>query len=152
MIDDVSLARAVKPVGPIQLSVSRSDVVSLREHDCAASGGWCAARAFTELRHSWALLALTLALLVLLFPLPPILTVVGFADGSMLTGAAAAGAWGLITALYLPTTAYLRLNPAWTLTLPVAGVPLRRDDGRLGPAAPTRVLVSGTLQPWTSST
>ncbi len=122
VIDDVSLARAVKPVGPIRLSVSRTDVESLRAHDLR--GVWRMVRrtAFTELRHSWALLALTLALLVLLFPLPPILTVVGFAAGSTLTGAAAAGAWASMTALYLPTTAYFRLNPAWTLALPVAGV------------------------------
>jgi hopene-associated glycosyltransferase HpnB len=122
VIDDVSLARAVKPFGPIRLSVSRADVESLRAHDL--DGVWRMVRrtAFTELRRSWALLALTIALLVLLFPLPPILAVLGFAAGNTMTGAAAAGAWALMTALYLPTTAYFRLNPAWTLTLPVAGV------------------------------
>jgi hopene-associated glycosyltransferase HpnB len=123
VIDDVSLAGAVKGTGArIRLSVSRSDVESLREHDLG--GVWRMVRrtAFTELRHSWPLVAATIALLLLLFPLPPILTILGFAAGSTMTGAAAAAAWALMTALYLPTTAYFRLNPAWTLTLPVAGV------------------------------
>jgi hopene-associated glycosyltransferase HpnB len=122
VIDDVSLARAVKRLGaPIRLAVSRSAVESLRPH--GFRGIWRMVRrtAFTELRHSWALLALTLGLLLLMFPLPPALTVVGFASGSPLTGAAGAAAWALTTALYLPTVRYFRLNPAWALTLPLAG-------------------------------
>jgi hopene-associated glycosyltransferase HpnB len=121
VIDDVSLARAVKPLGPIRLSVSRADVESLREHDLR--GVWRMVRrtAFTELRHSWSLLAVTLALLVLLFPLPPVLTIVGIARGSDTTLVAAAAAWVLMTALYLPAIRFFRLNPAWALTLPVAG-------------------------------
>ena len=78
--------------------------------------------AFTELRRSWALLALTVGLLVVLFPLPPILTVVGFATGDVLMGAAAAAAWALMTTLCVPTIRYFRLNPAWALTLALAGL------------------------------
>jgi hopene-associated glycosyltransferase HpnB len=123
VIDDVSLARAVKGTGArIRLSVSRADVVSLRAHDFG--GVWRLVRrtAFTELRRSWALLAVTIPLLLLLFPAPPILVVAGIVAGSTATLGAAAAAWALMTALYLPTIRYFRLHPEWTLTLPVAGV------------------------------
>ena len=132
VIDDVSLAHAIAPEGPIRLAVSRSDVESLRGHDLR--GVWRMVRrtAFTELRHSWGLLAVTLVLLMLMFALPPALTVAGFATGNVLAGAAAAAAWTLMTALYLPTIRYFRLSPAWALTLPLAGCLYARDDGRLG--------------------
>jgi hopene-associated glycosyltransferase HpnB len=122
VIDDVSLARAVAPEGPIRLAVSRSDVESMREHDLRGIWRMVRRTAFTELRHSWALLAVTLALLALMFVLPPALTVAGFATGNVLAGATAAAAWALMTALYLPTIRYFRVNPAWALTLPLAGV------------------------------
>ena len=122
VIDDVSLARAIRPHGKLRLAVSRSDVVSLRAHDFRGIWRMVRRTAFTELRHSWALLALTVVLLLLLFVAPPILTVVGFTTGSTLTGATAAAAWALLTALYLPTIRYFRLNPAWALTLALAGL------------------------------
>jgi hopene-associated glycosyltransferase HpnB len=130
VIDDVSLARAVKGLGePIRLALSRSEVESLRAHDLA--GVWRMVRrtAFTELRHSWALLTVTLALLVLLFPLPPLLATVGVgivaAAGagvaSLLLLVAAALAWAAMTAAYLPAVRHFRLARAWSLTLPLAG-------------------------------
>jgi hopene-associated glycosyltransferase HpnB len=122
VIDDVGLARALAPQGRIHLAVSRSDVVSLRRHDFR--GVWRMVRrtAFTQLRHSWAMLALTLVLLGLLFVVPPVLTVVGATLDDLFTLAFAASAWTLLTALYLPTVRYFRLSPAWALTLPLAAV------------------------------
>jgi hopene-associated glycosyltransferase HpnB len=121
VIDDVSLARAIAPHGPIRLAVSRSDVESLRAHDFGGIWRMVRRTAFTELRHSWALLGLTVVLLALLFAAPTVLTVVGFATGDLLAGSAAAAAWTLMTALYVPTIRYFCLSPAWTLTLPLAG-------------------------------
>ena len=63
----------------------------------------------------------SLALLVLLFAVPPVLTIAGFATGDLLAGAIAAAAWALLTTLYVPTIRYFCLSPAWTLTLPLAG-------------------------------
>jgi len=122
VIDDVSLARVLQPQGRIRLAVSRSDVTSLRPHDFG--GVWRMVRrtAFTQLRNSWALLALTVALLMLLFAAPPAVTVVGFAKADVVAGAVAAAAWALMTVLYLPTVLYYRLGPTWMLTLPLAGV------------------------------
>jgi hopene-associated glycosyltransferase HpnB len=122
VIDDVGLARAVAPHGRLRLTVSRSDVVSVRGHDLCGIWRMVRRTAFTQLRHSWALLALTIALLGLLFVAPPVLTVVGVVLDDPLTLALAAAAWALLTALYIPTVWYFRLSPAWTLTLPLAGV------------------------------
>jgi hypothetical protein len=130
VIDDVSLARAVKRLGePIRLSVSRADVESLRDHDLG--GVWRMVRrtAFTQLRRSWALLAATLTLLVVLFPLPPLLAAAGIGlavaagagAATLLLLVAAALAWAAMTSTYLPTVRYLGLPPAWSLTLPLAG-------------------------------
>ena len=121
VIDDVSLAQALTPQGPMRLAVSRADVESVRRHDFG--GVWRMVRrtAFTQLRHSWALLMLTMVLLALFFVVPPVLTVVAAALGDWLTVSLAAAAWALLTALYLPTMLYFRVSPAWALTLPLAG-------------------------------
>ncbi len=123
VIDDVSLARAVKRLEePIRLSVSRSDVESLRTHDFG--GIWLMVRrtAFTQLRHSWALLAVTIALLALLFVVPPVLTMVAAVLGDWLALSLGASAWTLLTVLYLPTVRHFRASPAWALTLTLAGL------------------------------
>ena len=122
VIDDVSLARALAPHGRLRLAVSRSDVVSVRTHDFGGIWRMVRRTAFTQLRHSWALLSLTIALLALLFVVPPVLTVVAVALDDRPTLILGAVAWALLTALYLPTVRYFRLSPAWALTLPLAGV------------------------------
>jgi hopene-associated glycosyltransferase HpnB len=120
VIDDVSLARALHAQGPIRLSLSRADVVSIRPHEF--DGIWRMVRrtAFTQLRHSWALLALTVALLALLFVAPPVLTVVAATTGDTITLVLAGIAWVLLTALYVSTVRYFRLSPGWAVTLPLA--------------------------------
>jgi hopene-associated glycosyltransferase HpnB len=133
IIDDVHLARRIKDLGePIRLSVSRFDVVSLREYG-DVGGVWRMVRrtAFDELRYSWALLAVTLAVLALLFPLPPLLALGGaaLAAGALdVSSAWAAGlglaglaAWGLMTAALRPTVRFFGLAVGWALTLPLGG-------------------------------
>src|SRR5262249_4156912 len=120
VIDDVSLARALRPQGRLRLAVSRADVVSLRKHDVA--GVWRTVRrtAFTQLRHSWSMLALTIVLLALLFALPPALAIAAAVLGNPLALAFAAAAWALMPVLSVPTVRYFRLSPVWALTLPLA--------------------------------
>ena len=137
IIDDVSLARAVaRSGGALRLAVSRSDVVSVREYGSVAAV-WRMVRrtAFVQLRRSWLLLALTLALLTLLFPLPPLVVLLAVAAGfaraagalsiapTWVVGAASAGlaAWALQTAVYLRTVRHFALPDAWAWTLPLAG-------------------------------
>lgn len=120
VIDDVSLARALAPQGPIRLALSRADVQSVREHDFAGIWRMVRRTAFTQLRHSVALLAVTVALLLLLFAVPPVVTVLAAARGDRPALALAAAAWALLSALYLPTVRYFRLSPLWAATLPAA--------------------------------
>jgi cellulose synthase/poly-beta-1,6-N-acetylglucosamine synthase-like glycosyltransferase len=122
VIDDVSLARLLQPQGRIRLAVSRENVASLRRHDFRGIWRMVSRTAFTQLRHSWLLMTLTIALLALLFAVPPVVTVVAAAQGEWLALAVAATAWALMTLLYAPTVSYFRLPPAWALTLPVAAL------------------------------
>ena len=132
IIDDVNLAKRVKALGePIRLSVSRADVVSVRRYGSVAAV-WRMVRrtAFDELRHSWALLAATLAALALLFLLPP----AAVAGAALAAGLGASTAWctgvGLLglavwaaaTAAFSRTGSYFGLRRWWSLTLPLAGL------------------------------
>jgi len=120
VIDDMSLATVLREEGPIRLAVSRSDVESLRSHDLGGIWRMVRRTAFTQLRHSWLLLVLTLALLAVLFAVPPVLAVVAAVRGDLLPLALAATAWALMTALYLPTIRYFGLLRLWAVTLPLA--------------------------------
>jgi hypothetical protein len=120
VIDDIGLARALKPHGRLRLAVSRSDVVSVRAHDLGGIWHMVRRTAFTQLRRSWPLLAVTIALLALLFVVPPVATVVAAVTDQPVTLGIAAAAWALMTGLYLPTVRYFRLPPSWALTLPFA--------------------------------
>jgi hopene-associated glycosyltransferase HpnB len=122
VIDDVSLARVLRPHGRLRLAISRTDVVSLRRHDFAGIWRMVRRTAFTQLRGSWLLLALTVALLALLFAVPAVVTVVAAARVDWPALGLAAAAWVLMTVLYLPTVRLFRLSPAWALTLPPAAV------------------------------
>jgi hopene-associated glycosyltransferase HpnB len=124
VIDDVNIARMVKRLGePIRLAVSRADVVSVRRYH-SLSAFWRTVRrtAFAELRHSWALLAATVAGLLLAFGLPPALLVVGAAGRELVPALLGAGAWAVMTLLYVPTVRFFGLRRAWALTLPLAGL------------------------------
>jgi hopene-associated glycosyltransferase HpnB len=133
VIDDISLARAVaRSGGRLRLAVSRSGVASLRTHDLG--GVWRMVRrtAFTELRGSWLLLLPTLALVLLLFPLPPLLVAMGIALAAwgdadpgtalLLVALPAAVAWAASAAVYRPTVRYFGLRTRHAATLPLAGL------------------------------
>lgn len=121
VIDDVGLARVLRRQGRLRLALSREDVVSVRGHDLGGIWRMVRRTAFTQLRRSWALLALTVAVLALLFVAPPAATALAAARRDWPALGLAAAAWGLLTALFLPTVRYFRLSPLWALTLPLAG-------------------------------
>ncbi len=98
VIDDVNLAREVRRRGGrIRLENSSGDVASLREH-ASLRAIWRMVRrtAFTQLRHSYALLALTLVMLV--------------------------PASVLLVPAYVPTLRAYGLSPLRALTLPLAAL------------------------------
>jgi hopene-associated glycosyltransferase HpnB len=129
IIDDVNLARHVKGLRePIRLSVSRSDVVSVREYETIGPI-WRMVRrsAFDELGYSWVRLAGTIAGLLLLFAVPPalfFLAATGYAEGGwhIAIGSLGGAAWLLMAAVFLRTVRHFRLWPGWALTLPVGGI------------------------------
>ncbi len=129
IIDDVSLARAVKARGKaIRLACSRDEVVSLREYATVADV-WRMVRrsAFTELKHSWLRLVACLAALGLVFVAPIAAIVTGAAglpagEPRFLTAALGLSAVLAAAACHLPAIRRFDL-PAWrALLLPIAGV------------------------------
>jgi hopene-associated glycosyltransferase HpnB len=122
VIDDLNLARAVAAAGGrLRLALSREDVVSLREHASLGSIWTMVARtAFAELRRSWGRLAIVLALLGLMFPLPPL--IVALTPFAPAAGALGLAAWAAMTATFIPSVRFFGLSPVWAVALPVAGV------------------------------
>jgi hopene-associated glycosyltransferase HpnB len=131
VIDDVSLADRIKALpSPIRLSLSRSEIVSIREYG-SVSAVWRMVRrtAFDQLDYSWLLLAATLAALGVLFVAPVAGLAIGAAvasgTGDEVWWAVAGlglGAWCAATLAYLPAIAYFGLRRAWSLTRPLAGI------------------------------
>jgi hopene-associated glycosyltransferase HpnB len=114
LIDDVALAKAVKPCGRIYLGHSRLAASIRRYPDFIDIWRMISRTAFTQLRHSALLLILTVAALSLVWIAPP---------WAALFGEGAARIWGLgactLAALsYLPTLMRYRRNKLWVLALP----------------------------------
>lgn len=125
LIDDCSLARRIKDfggdngaLGQIEMTLTH-DAVSLRPyphvHDVTAM---IARTAYTQLRHSPALLAATVLGMTLLFIMPVLLPF--FA--SWLPGSLGYLCWLGMTGLYIPTVRFYGLSWVWALTLPAAAV------------------------------
>jgi len=119
VIDDVNLAHAIaRAGGRLRLALSRSDVVSVREHESLPELWQMVSRtAFAQLRRSYLLLAATVLALGLAFAAP--LALLAFPWVGTALGLAA---WLLQSALVLPTVRYFGLSPLWALTLPLAGI------------------------------
>jgi len=138
IIDDVNVGRNVKARGfPIRLSLSRSEVVSLREYP-KLDDIWQMVRrtAFTELKYSAVRLAGAVAGLTLLFVTPLVALTTGLAfiswtlnggNAVLLTPAiwcAAKGAVALagMRVIYGPATAFFGVGEKYAWSLPVAGI------------------------------
>ena len=119
IIDDCSLARLVKRSGGRVWLGLAAETESLRPYGRASEIGDMIARsAFSQLRHSSLLLAISIVGLGVCFVLPVTLL---FSGNWPIAGL------GLATCLamsicYLPMVRYYRLNPLWALTLPAAAV------------------------------
>jgi hopene-associated glycosyltransferase HpnB len=115
LIDDVALATAVKKSGTIFLGHSGL-AASIRPYPAFADVWHMISRtAFTQLRHSAVLLALTLIALTLVWLVPAAAILFGhgwrFACGL--------AAFGLAAISYLPTLARYRRSFLWALALPL---------------------------------
>jgi hopene-associated glycosyltransferase HpnB len=164
-IDDVALAQALKGAGyDIWLGLAgdgthttdgrEPPAVESRRRYLGLADIWemVARNAYTQLRHSPAVLAGTVAGLSSIYLVPPLLAVGGLAARKPSLVAAGLGAWMAMTATYVPMARYYRVPVASAFVLPFTaslymamtlssarryraggGVPWK---GRTGPAAP----------------
>ncbi len=115
IIDDCALASAVKAAGgSLWLGLTRS-ARSIRPYGSFAEIGRMISRtAFNQLRHSYALLAATLAGLLLVYCLPPLLLL----SGKLALAALGIASWVLMSAAYRPMVRFYGLSSLWSLGLP----------------------------------
>lgn len=116
LIDDCALARAVKRAGGRTWLGLNEPTRSIRDYRSLAEVGRMISRtAFTQLRHSAALLAGTLMAMALVFFVPPALTI-GAAGPARALGALA---WVLMSLAWMPALRYYRRSPFWAPFLPL---------------------------------
>ncbi|MEU8773799.1 glycosyltransferase [Streptomyces sp. NPDC048606] len=119
VIDDVSLARAVKDAGGrIWLGLAER-VDSVRPYPRLVDLWRMVSRsAYAQLRHRPSLLSGTVAGLCLVYLVPPVALFVGLASGRAALAWAGALAWLLMAGTYLPMLRYHRRSPALAPLLP----------------------------------
>jgi len=123
IIDDVSLARAVKRAGGDLWLGFHQEVVSVREYPRLADI-WCmvSRTAFVQLRHNYGLLALAALALLGIVVAPPILGGLALLAGCPGAGAAALGAWAIQSMMLLPSVRHHRVPALYAAVLPLAGL------------------------------
>ncbi len=118
LIDDVTLARRVKAAGRIWLGHSRL-ASSIRPYKTPGDVWRMVARcAYVQLGYSPLNLAGTVAGMVLIWLLPPLLAVFGHGAARLLGLAG----WAAMAGSYIPTLRRFRLNPLWSITLPLVAM------------------------------
>jgi hopene-associated glycosyltransferase HpnB len=123
VIDDCALGRAVKRSGGrIWLGLSETERSIRPYRDIGDVWHMVARSAFTQLRHSSVMLAGTVLGLLLLYVVPPAVTLGWVWHGDAVAACLAAGAWLLSAATFVPTLALYERSPLWAFALPVAGL------------------------------
>ncbi|WP_377272543.1 glycosyltransferase [Peterkaempfera sp. SMS 1(5)a] len=119
VIDDVSLARAVKRSGGrIWLGLAEQ-VDSVRPYpELSQLWRMVSRSAFAQLRHSVLLLAGTVLGLALVYLVPPVATVAGLVGGAPVVTGLGAAAWALMAGTYAPMLRYYGQPLAAALLLP----------------------------------
>lgn len=123
VIDDVALARLAKENrGRLWLGFSQ-EIVSLRGYPRLRDVAAMVSRtAFTQLRYSYGLLALTAATMLLVLVSPPILAIAGVAAKVPEVVAAATAAWIVQAWTLFPSVRHHRVAAPFALGLPLAGL------------------------------
>lgn len=123
VIDDVSLARAVKRSGGrIWLGLAER-VDSVRPYPGLAPLWRMVSRsAYAQLRHNPLLLAGTVAGMAVIYLAPPAAVLTGALTGHTVTLTAGAAAWAVMTGTYVPMLRYYRQSPALAPLLPFTGL------------------------------
>lgn len=117
LIDDCSLAKAVKKQGYTIWTGLTHSAISLRSYNTLSSIWLMVSRtAFTQLHYSFGLLFLCMVLMLLSYVIP----VVGLVYFKGLAQLISLFALLLMLILYLPTLKFYNIQPLWCLTLPFA--------------------------------
>jgi hopene-associated glycosyltransferase HpnB len=128
LIDDVALATLLKRAGNRCWLGLTTGIRSVRPYPRLADLWHMIARsAYTQLRYSPALLAGTIAGLLLLYAIPPAAAIAwlaalaagGAGTATAIAGIAGLAGWGLMTASYVPMLRLYRLSPLRAPTLPL---------------------------------
>jgi hopene-associated glycosyltransferase HpnB len=115
LIDDCALALAIKrDGGQVRLALTDTAHSTRRYGSFAEVGRMISRSAFYQLRHSWALLAGTVAGLGVIFVMPPLLLL----SRDPWCRTLGAAAWLLMTVSYLPMVRFYRRSWLWSLALP----------------------------------
>jgi hopene-associated glycosyltransferase HpnB len=123
VIDDVSLARAVRRAGGTIWLGLADRVDSVRPYPRLADLWQMVSRsAYAQLRHSPPLLVATVAGLALVYLVPPVALVAGLLTHDPAAAWAGAAAWAVMAGTYLPMLRYYRQPPLPALTLPFTAV------------------------------
>jgi hopene-associated glycosyltransferase HpnB len=123
VIDDVSLARAVRRCGGrIWLGLAER-VDSVRPYPGLGDLWRMVSRsAYAQLRHNPVLLLGTVAGLALVYVAPPYALATGLLTGDAAAGWAGLGAWAVMTGTYVPMLRYYRQSLALAPLLPVTAL------------------------------
>jgi hopene-associated glycosyltransferase HpnB len=115
LIDDCSLARAVKQTGGvIWLGLTR-ETRSIRDYTTFAEiRGMIARTAFTQLGYSDTLLLVTILAMTVIYLAPPLLLL----TGDPIAAACGVTAWLLMSIAYMPTLRLYNLSIGWAPLLP----------------------------------
>jgi hopene-associated glycosyltransferase HpnB len=123
VIDDVSLARAVRGAGGTIWLGLADRVDSVRPYPRLADLWRMVSRsAYAQLRHSPPLLVATAAGLALVYLVPPVALTAGLLTHDPAAAWAGAGAWAVMAGTYLPMLRYYRQPALLALTLPFTAV------------------------------
>lgn len=119
LIDDCSLAQAVKSAGKnIYLGLSET-TISLRGYDnLKVIWDTIARTAYTQLNYSPLLLAGTVIGMVIIYLIAPISMAWGLVTSSWLVFSICTVTWSLMIWAYLPTIRLYQISPAWAGLLP----------------------------------
>lgn len=120
IIDDCALARAVKRSGgKVWLGIS-AETSSIRPYGTFTEVGRMISRsAFNQLQHSTLLLLMALGGMTVTYLLPPALALF---SGRPVPAVLGAAAWAIMAGTFLPIVRFYRLNPFWSLSLPMIAV------------------------------
>ncbi|AUY48681.1 glycosyltransferase [Streptomyces sp. CB01881] len=119
VIDDVSLARAVKAAGGRTWLGLAEQVDSVRPYPRLAQLWRMVSRsAYAQLRHSPLLLVGTVAGLALVYLVPPVAAVTGAVTAHWAVAAAGGAAWALMAGTFVPMLRYYRRPAPAALLLP----------------------------------